>query len=370
MTKVVRKIVVFLVLALLAAGAVMLIRHRKAELAALKPPPQRAAVVKTSIAAKGSLPLSRHYLGTIQPVISADLAPRAEGHLKSVTRDIGDLVEEGEVVAQIDSRLPLKERQAVSAELAGARDELQQRKKELERRKALFAEGHLPEDRLDESRRIYLLARARMKRLQAELQSASIAEGYTDLQAPFDGIISDRFMDPGEMVKPGQPVYRMESLEAGYKVLVDLNRAILPDLSGGERAVLTSGSRQKEARIKLVHPSFHEGKLATAEIRESVSPFGLPSGAVIGVNIYHGVAEGWVIPIAAVLKQAENSFVFTVDSANLARKHQVQVKGYSNKRLVVEGPLSSGDRVITGSESMLLQLADGSPVRPLNLPAE
>ncbi|HMA67906.1 MAG TPA: hypothetical protein VKO20_08805, partial [Desulfosalsimonadaceae bacterium] len=109
---------------LLAGGAVLLVIHKKSELAEKSAPPVRPVPVHTARAIQGRLPVFEHYIGTIEPLIYADLSPRVTGHLASVAGDVGDRLQKGEAAALLDPRLPAREKEAVAAELRGAKETL------------------------------------------------------------------------------------------------------------------------------------------------------------------------------------------------------------------------------------------------------
>ena len=357
------KILIFLIVAAgLVAGAKKLIHTRRLEMARMKPPAERPEAVETAVIRKGEMPLSRHFLGVIEPVRVADIAFRARGYLETLPKDVGDRVRKGESIARIKDPLVVKKSDSAAAALKGARDESALRKKELERRQTLFDKGHLSEDKLDEAKRMYRIAKARVEQLRAESESALVSRNFIHISAPFSGVISERFVDAGDLVKEGQPVYRLESPSHGYKILVDIPHKFRRYVQPGDRVILTNENRQIKTEITRIHPAVHKGNLSTAEARVESAPFGLPSGSVAGVDIQYTRISGLVVPLASILDDGDHARVFRVNEKSRAEKHRVEVLGRSNGNAVVSGPLRHGDVVVKARESMLLGLSDGEPV--------
>ncbi|MFW6082101.1 MAG: hypothetical protein ACOC7W_09310, partial [Desulfosalsimonas sp.] len=124
-----------IVLLVLAAAAVMLVKHRKAELDDMDPAKTPALPVRVAEAARGTIEVTRHYLGVIEPEVSAVLASRVTGEIESVRFDTSDMVGKNDLVAVIDDRQLQQELSGLQAELEGAQAELTDRKQRHERRK-------------------------------------------------------------------------------------------------------------------------------------------------------------------------------------------------------------------------------------------
>ena len=347
-------------------SAVVLVSHRRSELAEKSPPSVRPVPVRTAQAEQGRLPIIRHYIGRVEPMLYADLSPRATGHVYAVAGDIGDRVQKGEAAVIVDAGLPVREKAAVAAELKGAKEALAISRKVYERRKELIRKGHTSEEQLDETNRQYALDKARVKRLEQELAAADISLGYTRLKAPFDGIITHRMKDPGDLAAPGTPVLRVEKPSAGYKLLVHISQATAEQVKPGEAVILNFKAKRREETIERIQPAIGPGALAVLEIRLETSPFGLPSGATLGVDVVIKRPEGLIIPLSCLLEQEKSFHVFAVSSKKeAARAVPVTLLGKSGSRAVVQGDIPEGTRLVSGNESMLIQLADNRPVQPI-----
>lgn len=349
---------------LLVMAAIGLIHHRHKQLNALTPPPEPPTSVQITVARQGMLPVTDHYLGRIVPVLSAALVPRVTGQLREVNGDVGDRVSRGDILAVLDDRVLRRKQQALAAELAGAKDDLQEREKQLARRQSLLRQKNVSREARDESRRLTLLARSRVKRLQAELEAAEASLADTRLRAPFAGIITARLQETGDLARPGQAVMKLEQPDKGYKILINIPPEVAAVTTAGNPVEIVAGKEKPTAAVYRVHPALPAGNLATVEVRLERRPGNLPSGAPVGVNIVRQQPAGLIIPLRCLLQQAETDYVFVVENGKQARKRAVSVLGRSGERAVVSGDdLSDGDRLVMGNEAMLLQLGPTAPIR-------
>jgi len=102
MKKTVKRTMAILIAIALIIAAIMLVRHRKSELANLAPPSIRPIPVHVKTTFSGKLPMIEHYLGTIEPVAEAVLSAQTTGYITSIHKDVGDRLAAGESVAEID----------------------------------------------------------------------------------------------------------------------------------------------------------------------------------------------------------------------------------------------------------------------------
>ncbi len=365
MKKNVKRTITVLILIALIIAAILLVRHRKSELANLELPLIRPIPVHIKTAVSGSLPLTEHYLGTIEPVAEAVLSAQTTGYLISINKDVGDRLNAGESVAEIDDRLPGSQKSALQAELAGAREELEVKKTMRNRRKALLKNKVIPRESFDEANLAYELAFSHVQRLKQEFEAADVSLSFTSIRSLFDGVITGRMKDPGDMVMSGTPVLKIEDTQQGYKVLVHVSQETATRISPDTPLQLVQGVNSINATVYRIHPAITIGNLATLEIRVSERPFGLPSHGTVGVDLIVEVPQGLVVSSDCILEQETGALVFVVQDDQSVQPVSVNILGYHEEQTVVEGHLTSGSSLAAGPESMLLQLSRHGRVVPI-----
>jgi len=365
MKKTVKRTMAVLIGIALIIAAVMLVRHRKSELANLALPQIRPIPVHIKTATVGRLPLIEHYLGTIEPVAEAVLSAQNTGYILSMHKDVGDRLAASESAAEIDDRLPVTQKSALAAELTGAQEELEVKKTILNRRRELFKYKTVPRESLDEASMAYDLVFFRAQRLKQELEAANVSLSFSRIRSFIGGVVTERMKDPGDMVMPGTPVLKIEDNQQGYKVLVQVPQETATQISPDTQVRLVQGDNIIDATVYRIHPAITIGNLATVEIRIPDRPFGLPSHGTVGVDLIVEIAQGFVISSDCILEQETGALVFQIQKNKSVRPVHVQVLGRSQDQAVIKGDISTENRLAAGPESMLLQLNRHGRIVPI-----
>jgi RND family efflux transporter MFP subunit len=366
MKKIVTGTIVILIGCTVIAAAIVLVHHRKSQLATLSTPKIRPIPVHLKTAISGTLPVIEHYLGTIEPVVDAVLSAQATGYLISIHKDVGDRLAAGEPVAEIDNRLPLQQKNVLEAEFKGAKEDFEIKKIMLKRRQELVKSKTISKELLNEAELAYEMAFSRMQRLKQELEAANVSLSFTRIQALFDGVITERMKDIGDLVMPGTPVFRAENTSRGYKVIVHVPQETATRLSGNSPLKLVQGDKTINTTVYRVYPAVITGSLVTVEVRLDERPFGLPSYGTVGVDLVVGMPEGLVVSSDCVLEQETGAQVFVVEDKQNIRPVSVKILGRGQKQAVVEGDLDAGASLAAGPESMLLQLSRHGRIVPVS----
>jgi RND family efflux transporter MFP subunit len=367
MKKYIPKIFLILILVLLVAGAVLMVRHRKEQLESMERPMPPTLPVSTEMVEKASIDEIRHYMGIIEPVVSAKISSQVTGALKAVNADTGDMVGKNDLIAVVDDSLLQKELAGLKAELSGALADLEDRKQRYERRRDLLEKGHVNEESMEAAQSAFLAARSRVARLRAEIEAVKVSIEYTRLRAPFKGVITKRIKDPGDLVMPGQSVFQMEDPAEGYKVLISLDPQTALKTNPMTRVRLTGKShRITETRIDRIYPAADENRLAIAEIRFDNRPFDMPSGSFLSADLIFSIPEALTIPRRAALEFEGQWKVFILKNGQRVEPADILVMGVGRDRIAVSSKkLQVGDRVVVGDESMLIRLGPQTRIVPM-----
>jgi RND family efflux transporter MFP subunit len=352
--------------AVLIISAAVLIHHRKTQLANQPTPPLRPVSVLVKPVQWGNLAVTRHYLGTIEPAAEAVLSAQSTGYLTAIYKDVGDELKKGEAAAEIDMRLSEAKKNALAAELSGAREDLAIKETIRNRRRELIIDKAVSQESLDESELAVSLAESRVHRLEQELTAATVSLSFSRLISFYDGIVTERMKDIGDLVTIGTPILRVEDPVQGYKILVRVPQETAADISSNAPARLTHTNKTIKTVVDRVHPAIVSGNLATVEIKSSVRPFGLPSYGMVGVDLTVAEFEGWIVDADCLLETDAKTLVFILADDKTVSPKVVTVRGYSESRAVVDGPLTADDTLAAGPESLLLSLGPGVHVLPIS----
>jgi RND family efflux transporter MFP subunit len=370
-----KKYMVILVpLALVLLAGVIVVR-KKLEIASLPRPMPTTPTLQTAPVIDGTLEVTAHYMGQVEPYTSADLSARISGSIIAIARREGDPVRAGEVVALIDDRELSARSRAAGAEVlamrqrqAGAQSAFETQKAIFDRDEKLYATGAISREALDRSRAAFDGAKATLdayeesiKGLTEGSEAARTQAGYARILAPFTGVVTRRWAEPGDMAVPGKPILSIEKLSP-YKVVIQVPQEAMSSLREGGAARLSDGIKTLATKVSRVYPALGANLLGSVEIVTGPSPFGLPSGSTVAVDLVTKTCSGAIVPSNALVKSAQGSFVWVVKDG-IAHLRRVTELGSNDGKSAVEGPLAPGDQVAIGQENRLLGLRDGDHLR-------
>jgi membrane fusion protein, multidrug efflux system len=340
---------------LLAAAALCGCKRSQADTGPKATP---AVHVQTARAKTGEATRSIVLPATVLPYQQATLYAKVAGYLKSIAVDKGDAVKEGDILADIEVPELLADLGKSKAELAVAK---------LEYERVRGAQAKAPDlvvpQTVDNAAAKWEVAKANLERIETLLHFAKIV-------APFSGVVTRRFVDPGAFIPAatsGSAAQNAAILTiADYsrvRVQVGIPESEVLHIEKGIGANIAleelPGIQFNGPLTRYAHTLDEATRTMLAEI-ELDNPQGrLRPGMYANVRLFVERKQGaLLIPLGALLTEKTRTFVFTI-TANHAKKTPVQI-GFSDQTHVeiVEG-LAPGQPVVLLGK---LTLGDGQPV--------
>lgn len=278
------------------------------------------------------------YSGTapIEAFAEADVIAKVEGEVREILVEEGDEVDAGEILARLDGdRLRL--------ELNESRARLRKMRSDFERNKDLREKGLLSEGDFDK-------LRYDLEALEASFNLARLELDYTQIRAPIDGIISQRYIKIGNTIRVGDPTFHLTSFDplvaylhvpereyrqisAGQPVAIDI------DALAGQR-IFAEVTRVSP----VVDPETGTFKI-TIEIHDAERR--IKPGMFGRMSIVYDVhANALQVPRSAIVEDMGNDTVFVVEDDKAVRR--IVRTGYGSDGMIeiIEG-LSDDDAVVT-----------------------
>jgi RND family efflux transporter MFP subunit len=318
--------------------------------------------VQSEIVRLANVPVPVTAVGTTEPYARATPGTRLLGRVAVVSFEEGQQVKAGDVLVRIEGGdLSAKRQQAASAlrevEAVRANAEAQVR-----RIRNLFEEHAVSKQSLDETETAYERAKANVVAAEGALMEVDANLGYTAVASPLDGIVVQKFVEPGDMAAPGAPLFTVEQ-QNPMKVTVQISERDLPYIQVSQPVVVrveaTRHSKDLHGRVEAVIPS-GDPRSRTFEVRVVLEnkDSTLQSGMFARVQFQKDSRPGLLIPATAVVQHGQLQGVYVLDGDHVHLRWVRLGKVFGDRVEVISG-LSAGDEIITVGLSGLL---DGQKV--------
>jgi RND family efflux transporter MFP subunit len=341
------------------------------------PPPPKVEV---------GLPVQRpitRYLeatGNTAPIKSVDLVARVQGFLQSINYQDGTFVKEGTTLFTIEpDTYKLKLEQAQAAE-AGAQASLRQAEADFKRQSDLVQRQAVSQATLDTSTSARDNAQANLQQAQVNTKIAQVNYGYTNVVAPFDGIVSAHLVSVGELVGAASPT-QLATIVALDPIYVNFNvneQDVLRVREEARRRGMTSNDLKTlpiEVGLQTDRGYPHKGNLdyASPTINQSTGTLAvrgvLPNpdrvllpGYYVRVRVpFDQQTNALLVPDVALGSDQAGRYVLVVNGENVVEQRKVQTGPLEGDLRVIESGLKAEDRVVTAG---LLHAIPGQKVDP------
>ena len=359
------RIATIVVLVLLAAGAARTVVSRMANARALESGSEQGSLqfVRTTTVQAAGASQTLVLPGTLQGYVQAPIAARAGGYLRRWTKDIGSRVQQGELLAEIESpELDQQLSQAIAARNQTAAS-LELAKSTVERWEALRKRDAVSQQELEERRSGYNQARANLAGADANVERLRQLESFKRVVAPFSGVITRRNVDVGDLIDSNKPLFLLSQTDP-LRVYVNVPQSSAQLVRAGQTAVVTQAElRGRTFKGQVARTS---GSIDTAS-RSMQVEISLPNrdgallpGAFVNVELAAAPSGALTVPSNALLFRSQGALVAKVDGGGTVRLQPVRLgRNLGESIEVLDGLQGSESLVLNPSDS----LADGEKVQ-------
>jgi RND family efflux transporter MFP subunit len=317
------------------------------------------AVSVIAIAHTDGYALRRIFTGRVEARRSSSLGFERGGLLEAVLIREGEPVIAGQVVARLDDTLLQAQRKELEAALADAEARLSLAEVTLRRYRESVNRGAVTGQALDEAREGARAARAGADLARARIASVDAELAKAELRAPFDGVVTRRLADEGQVLAAGSPVVELQE-QAPPEVRVGVAGTLADTLRPGTEYRLAWRGQGFPARLRAVLPVRELGtRTVDALFVPMEPPAGLRPGELVELELSDWVAQpGAWLPLSALAEGSRGLWnVYAAEplseasSAAPRADHRiaprpVEVLYQESDRVFVRGALQRGEQIV------------------------
>ena len=308
-----------------------------------------SATVRIQTVERKSRAATEDVVGTVRPKLSAVIEAKVSGRIEQMLVVPGQLVTNGE-------RLVLLDAHEIQSRLDQAAAARQQAESDLKRDTDLMQQKILSQSEFDNAQSKFRIAAA------AEAEAKTML-GYTLIVAPFDGVITRKLADVGDLVgdptTPNKPLLQIENPDT-LRLEADVPEALVGNVKLGDKLAvrIAAVASEIEGMVAEMSPTADPNSRTYLVKLDLPGATGLRSGQFGRVSVPVGEASAIRVPAAAVIQRGQMELLFVVVNGH-AQLRLVKTGNHVRDEIEVVSGLDSGEQVVTEGESVL---TDGQPV--------
>ncbi len=305
--------------------------------------------------AHGNTALEKSFSGIVEAKESAALSFRVPGTLSSVLVKKGDYVVQGEVLARLDPHDYQVSLDELKARMLEAKSANKLATAELTRVKQATAEDAIASVNLDRAISGYERSVSAVKVVEKNIQRAEDALGYTELRAPFSGIISEVNVKQFEQTIPGLSVVTLQQ-EGNWEAEIDVPENMIQEFSLGQQATLTwYGAEQSYAAVvSEIAPKKHMLKqtyAVTLDVNSTSADLFYGKAVTVSTH-FTPKNSSHCFPYSALLGKKANLHVHVVRE-KVVHSEPVSLESIDANQACVTGNFEQGDYLVTSGSHYL-----------------
>ena len=345
-------------------------------LAAKKKAAQRSTPVVGTAARKADLPVYLMGLGTVTALNTVTVRSRVDGQLIRVSFREGQLVHQGDLLAEIDPR-PFQV-QLMQAEGQKAKDEatLANARVDLARYEVLVKEDSIARQQLDTQVSTVNQLAASIKSDQAQVESAKLNLTYSRITAPITGTVGLRLVDTGNMVHATDPngllvITEIQPITVVFTIPADRLPQVQQQVKAGKQLPVDAYDRDFKTRLATGSVLALDNQIdqTTGTVRlkaifpnENLALFANQFvNARLLVDTLHGAV---IVPTAALQRSPQSTFVYVVKPDSTVEMRNVEVQLTQGDDTTIQKGIAPGETVVTDGVDKLqpgMKVALGAP---------
>ena len=316
-------------------------------------------------ATQGDIDVIVNGLGTVTPLRTVAVKTRVDGELVRVLFEEGQLVKEGQLLAEIDPRPFQVQLQQAEGQLARDRALLENARLDLERYNTLFQQDSIAKQQVDTQASLVRQYEGAVRMDASQVDNARLQLAYARITAPVSGRLGLRQVDPGNIVHAGDQngivvITQLEPISVLFTVPQDLLPAVMKRLQSNDAIGVEAWDREQKTRLA-------SGTLASADnqvdpqtgtvklkARFDNSDRGLFPQQFVNVRMkLDTLHDTIIVPSPAVQRGSQGMFVYVVQADNTVAVRNIKLGPLDGQRQAISEGLKPGELVVTDGTDRL-----------------
>ena len=303
--------------------------------AAVSPPPLRVAVASV---VNEEIPRLTEVTGTVRPIRRAVLAAKVMGAITELPVTLGQRVQSGDVLVKTFAG-------EATAQLAQARAQLNLVQRDLTRERDLLAKGASTTETVRN-------LEDRLSGYEAAVREAEAKLSYTELRAPFDGVIARKLVNAGDLASPGQALLEIEGSD-DFEIEASIPDSLIAALKPGSTLACEVGGVTLEGRLREISSTADASTRSIGVKIDVPARAPVRSGQFTRVFVPGSLGRVLSVPVTAVSPRGQMERVFVVGPENRAILRLVKTGAVRGERVEILSGLHGGERVVVSPPANL-----------------
>jgi len=331
-----------------------------------------AVPVGVAVAAKGEIPIVMRALGTVTPLHTVNVKTQITGQLTEVYFKEGQMVKQGDLLAQVDPRpYEVALQQAIGQQ---QRDEalLKNAQMDLERYRKLVQQDSIARQQYDTQMSLVRQYEAALVIDQAQVDAAKLNVTYTKIVAPLTGRIGLRMVDKGNYVTMGDAssicvIIQVQPISVLFTIPEDSLPLVRQRLKTGENLEVRVLDRSQKNELAVGHLDTTDnvidqttGTVKLRAIFDNADESLFPNQFVNVRLLADTVKDAVVVPVAAIQRGQPGTFVYLAKADDTVEIRVVELGATDGEKVAILRGLRVGDQVVIDGVD---RLRDGAKIR-------